>query len=78
MVTPIACLQGEYEFIVLQFVVYVLILSRPGINDDGSGTVGVLVVAEALSKYKVKNAVRLGFWGAEEVRIRFPLFSDII
>ena len=31
-----------------------------------SGTIGVLVVAEALSKYKVKNAVRLGFWGAEE------------
>lgn len=44
-----------------------LTLFRPGINDDGSGTVGVLTVAEALSKYKVKNAVRLGFWGAEEV-----------
>lgn len=42
------------------------VYAGPGINDDGSGTVGVLVVAEALAKYKVKNAVRLGFWGAEE------------
>jgi Zn-dependent M28 family amino/carboxypeptidase len=42
------------------------VFAGPGINDDGSGTIGVLVVAEALAKYKVKNAVRLGFWGAEE------------
>lgn len=35
-------------------------------SDDGSGTVGVLRVAEALTKFKVKNAVRFGFWGAEE------------
>ncbi|KAF1923881.1 Zn-dependent exopeptidase [Didymella exigua CBS 183.55] len=42
------------------------VYAGPGINDDGSGTIGVLVVAEALAKYKVKNAVRLGFWGAEE------------
>lgn len=41
------------------------VYAGPGINDDGSGTIGVLVVAEALAKYKVKNAVRLGFWGAE-------------
>jgi Zn-dependent M28 family amino/carboxypeptidase len=51
----------------LNFKVFILITFRPGINDDGSGTIGVLVVAEALSKYKLKNAVRLGFWGAEEV-----------
>jgi len=38
----------------------------PGINDDGSGTIGVLNVAIALSKFKVKNAVRFGFWSAEE------------
>ena len=38
----------------------------PGINDDGSGTIGVLNVAVALSKFKVKNAVRFGFWSAEE------------
>ncbi|KAI8160958.1 putative leucine aminopeptidase 2, partial [Colletotrichum sp. SAR 10_70] len=34
--------------------------------DDGSGTVGVLTVAKALTNFEVKNAVRLGFWGAEE------------
>ncbi len=35
-------------------------------SDDGSGTIGSLAVAVALSKFKVKNAVRFGFWGAEE------------
>ncbi|KAK3373033.1 hypothetical protein B0T24DRAFT_622009 [Lasiosphaeria ovina] len=38
----------------------------PGINDDGSGTVGILNVAVALSQFKVKNAVRFGFWSGEE------------
>ncbi|KAJ3549268.1 hypothetical protein NM208_g587 [Fusarium decemcellulare] len=38
----------------------------PGINDDGSGTVGVLKVAQALTKFRVKNAVRFAFWSAEE------------
>ena len=38
----------------------------PGINDDGSGTIGNLEVAVQLANFKVKNAVRFGFWGAEE------------
>jgi Zn-dependent M28 family amino/carboxypeptidase len=42
------------------------VFAGPGINDDGSGTIGSLMVGLALAKYKVKNAVRLGFWGAEE------------
>jgi Zn-dependent M28 family amino/carboxypeptidase len=42
------------------------VAAGPGINDDGSGTVGVLRVAEALAKFKINNAVRLGFWSAEE------------
>ncbi|KAL5117865.1 Leucyl aminopeptidase yscIV [Pleosporales sp. CAS-2024a] len=42
------------------------VFAGPGINDDGSGTIGSLVVALALAKYKLTNAVRLGFWGAEE------------
>lgn len=42
------------------------VFAGPGINDDGSGTVGVLTVAKALTKYKVKNAVRFAFWSAEE------------
>ena len=42
------------------------VFAGPGINDDGSGTIGTLVTALALTKFKLKNAVRLGFWGAEE------------
>ncbi|KAK1979838.1 peptidase family M28 [Colletotrichum cereale] len=42
------------------------VFAGPGVNDDGSGTVGVLTVAKALSQFTTKNAVRLGFWGAEE------------
>lgn len=38
----------------------------PGINDDGSGSIGILEVALALPKYKINNAVRFGWWGAEE------------
>ncbi|KAB8260402.1 putative leucine aminopeptidase 2 [Aspergillus pseudonomiae] len=38
----------------------------PGINDDGSGIISNLVVAKALTKYSVKNAVRFLFWTAEE------------
>ena len=37
----------------------------PGINDDGSGTIGILTVALALTKFAVTNAVRFGFWTAE-------------
>ncbi|KAJ9658983.1 Leucyl aminopeptidase yscIV [Neophaeococcomyces mojaviensis] len=38
----------------------------PGINDDGSGTIGLLNVAIALSNFTVTNAVRFCFWSAEE------------
>jgi carboxypeptidase Q len=38
----------------------------PGINDDGSGIISNLVVAKALTRYRVKNAVRFCFWTAEE------------
>ncbi|KAJ5470307.1 hypothetical protein N7530_007664 [Penicillium desertorum] len=38
----------------------------PGINDDGSGVISNLVVAKALTRYSVKNAVRFFFWTAEE------------
>jgi Zn-dependent M28 family amino/carboxypeptidase len=42
------------------------VFAGPGINDDGSGTVGCLTVAKALTKYTVTNAVRFAFWSAEE------------
>ncbi|KAJ9617084.1 Leucyl aminopeptidase yscIV [Cladophialophora chaetospira] len=42
----------------------------PGINDDGSGTIGILTVALALTKFAVTNAVRFGFWTAEEFGLK--------
>jgi Zn-dependent M28 family amino/carboxypeptidase len=42
----------------------------PGINDNGSGVAAVLETAVQLgSEPEVNNAVRFGFWGAEEVGI---------
>ncbi len=42
----------------------------PGINDNGSGVAAVLETAVQLgSEPAVNNAVRFGFWGAEEVGI---------
>jgi len=42
----------------------------PGINDNGSGVAAVLETAVQLgSEPPVRNAVRFGFWGAEEVGI---------
>jgi Zn-dependent M28 family amino/carboxypeptidase len=42
------------------------VAAGPGINDNGSGTVGILEVAKALSKYTITNAVTFNFWSAEE------------
>ena len=40
----------------------------PGINDNGSGVAAVLETAVQLgSSPKIHNAVRFGFWGAEEI-----------
>ena len=40
----------------------------PGINDNGSGVAAVLETALQLGDSpKVRNAVRFGFWGAEEI-----------
>ena len=40
----------------------------PGINDDGSGVAAVLETAVQLGNSPhVHNAVRFGFWGAEEL-----------
>lgn len=38
----------------------------PGINDNGSGTCGILTVAQNMANWEVKNAVRFTFWGGEE------------
>jgi Zn-dependent M28 family amino/carboxypeptidase len=41
----------------------------PGINDNGSGTAALLVIAEEMSRLGIqpRNTVRFAFWGAEEV-----------
>lgn len=38
----------------------------PGINDDGSGTIGLLNIARYLTEFSLTNSVRFGFWAAEE------------
>ncbi|MEV0614106.1 M28 family metallopeptidase [Nonomuraea sp. NPDC050404] len=38
----------------------------PGINDNGSGTAGILEVALQMARSKPKNQMRFAFWGAEE------------
>ncbi|KAM3424993.1 Peptide hydrolase [Cercospora zeina] len=43
------------------------VFAGPGINDNGSGLIAVLEAALQLPKYAVNNAVRFGFWSAEEV-----------
>ncbi|KAL2073907.1 hypothetical protein VTL71DRAFT_11233 [Oculimacula yallundae] len=39
----------------------------PGINDNGSGTIALLEIAQQLTKFSTKNAIRFGWWSAEEV-----------
>ena len=39
----------------------------PGINDNGSGSAGLIEVAENLSKVEPTNTVRFAWWGAEEL-----------
>jgi Zn-dependent M28 family amino/carboxypeptidase len=42
------------------------VFAGPGINDDGSGTIGILETAIQLSQFSVNNAVRFGWWSGEE------------
>ncbi|CAZ84202.1 unnamed protein product [Tuber melanosporum] len=42
------------------------VTAGPGINDNGSGSIGNLEIALQLTKWSVNNAVRFGFWSAEE------------
>jgi Zn-dependent M28 family amino/carboxypeptidase len=58
--------QGDHDNVLMLGGHSDSVYGGPGINDDGSGTLGCLIVAKALAKFKVKNAVRFGFWGAEE------------
>lgn len=41
----------------------------PGLNDNASGSIGILEVALALSNFSITNAVRFSWWSAEETGI---------
>ncbi|KAL2160731.1 hypothetical protein VTH06DRAFT_928 [Thermothelomyces fergusii] len=58
--------EGDHDNVVLLGGHSDSVSAGPGINDDGSGTIGLLTVAKALTKFRVKNAVRFAFWSAEE------------
>lgn len=42
------------------------VAAGPGINDNGSGSIGILEVALQLTKFSINNAVRFSWWAAEE------------
>jgi Zn-dependent M28 family amino/carboxypeptidase len=42
------------------------VVEGPGINDNGSGSAGILEVAENLRRYNPRNTIRFALWGAEE------------
>ena len=43
------------------------VLDGPGINDNASGSAGILEVAIKMAKVNPTNAVRFAWWGAEEL-----------
>jgi len=43
------------------------VMMGPGINDNGSGTAGILETALAAKSLRTKNRLRFAFWGAEEL-----------
>ncbi|KAI5965173.1 APE3 [Candida pseudojiufengensis] len=50
------------------------VAAGPGINDDGSGTLSLLEVAKQLTKFKINNAVRFGFYSGEEAGLLGSLY----
>lgn len=38
----------------------------PGINDNGSGSIALLEIAQQLTRFRTANAVRFSWWAAEE------------
>ncbi|MGN9909694.1 M28 family peptidase [Phytohabitans sp. LJ34] len=45
-----------------------------GINDNGTGSAGILEVALRMAKFKTKNKVRFAWWGAEESNLAGSTF----
>ncbi len=42
------------------------VFEGPGINDNGSGSAGLLAMADLMKKARTRNKVRFAWWGAEE------------
>lgn len=49
----------------------------PGINDNGSGTISILEVAEALTNFSVTNAVRFSWYG-RLTNLLFRIATNIV
>ncbi len=60
--------QGRSDNVVMAGAHLDSVVEGPGINDNGSGSAGLLEVAVQLAKTKTKpkNQVRFAWWGAEE------------
>lgn len=58
--------EGDHDNVVMLGAHSDSVQKGPGINDNGSGTITLLRLAEYLSNFEVKNAVRLAWWSAEE------------
>ncbi|KAJ3547911.1 hypothetical protein NM208_g1261 [Fusarium decemcellulare] len=58
---------GNHDTILLVGAHSDSVKAGPGINDDGSGVIGILEVAKHLAKYQVNNAVAFAFWSGEEL-----------
>lgn len=59
-------LLGDHENVVMLGSHSDSVAAGPGINDDGSGSISIIEVAEALTNFNVTNAVRFAWWAAEE------------
>lgn len=65
--------EGDHDNVVMLGSHSDSVQKGPGINDNGSGTITLLRLAEYLTNFKVNNAVRLAWWSAEEEGLRGSL-----
>lgn len=57
---------GDHDNVVMLGAHSDSVSAGPGINDNGSGSITLLLLAKYLTKFKINNAVRLAWWSAEE------------
>jgi len=59
-------IEGDSENVIMLGAHLDSVQAGAGINDDGSGSTLILEIKKALEKFRVKNKVRMAWWGAEE------------